>query len=66
MIILTYDKETDQAKLEIEGLQENIMEELANAVIDVTDNLQGNDPLLEFIKLLVDYKNERDKKEVVM
>ena len=66
MIILTYDKETDQAKLEIEGLQENIMEELANAVIDVTDNLQGNDPLLEFIQLLVDYKNERDKKGVIM
>jgi len=66
VIILTYDKETDQAKLEIEGLQENIMEELANAVIDVTDNLQGNDPLLEFIQLLVDYKNERDKKGVIM
>jgi hypothetical protein len=66
VITLTYNKETEQAKLEIEGLQENIMEELINAVIDITDNLQGDDPLLEFIQLLVDYKNGINKKEVVM
>jgi len=66
VITLTYNKETEQAKLEIEGLQENIMEELINAVIDITDNLQGDDSLLEFIQLLVDYKNGINKKEVVM
>jgi hypothetical protein len=66
VIRLNYDKETKQANLVIEGLQSSIIEELAYAVIDVTDNMQGDDPLLDFIQLLVDYKNERDKKEVVM
>jgi hypothetical protein len=66
VVVLNYNKETEQRQLEISGLQSDIMEELVNVVIDVTNNLQGNDPLLEFINLLVDYKNETLKKEVVV
>ena len=70
MIKLNYNKETDTASLEIEGTVEDIVEELLNATLDILEEFDkmadGVDPLLNYIQLLVDYKNETSKKGVVM
>jgi len=70
MIKLNYNKETETASLEIEGTFENIVEELLNATLDILEEFakmaDGEDPLLNYIQLLVDYKNETNKKGVVM
>jgi hypothetical protein len=66
MIKLNYDKEKQTASIEIDGKQEDIMEELVNASLDVLENFEGDDPLLDFIKILVNFKNEIEKEGVVM
>jgi len=66
MIKLNYDKEKQTTSIEIDGKQEDIMEELVNASLDVLENFEGDDPLLDFIKILVNFKNEIEKEGVVM